>query len=76
MTLRVKSLRSINSKSGSVNGPCHIRPVEHKGPETARNGVALAGTVHCMFDRGLISLSDDLDFLVSCQVNDLTASTA
>ena len=35
-----------------------------------QNGLALSGTVHWMFDRGLIGLSDDLDILVSRQVND------
>jgi putative restriction endonuclease len=35
-----------------------------------QNGLALSGTVHWMFDRGLISLSDELDILVSRQVND------
>ena len=35
-----------------------------------RNGLALSGTAHWMFDRGLIGLSDDLDILISRQVND------
>ena len=48
----------------------HIRPVEANGPDTIQNGLALSGTVHWMFDRGLIGLSDDLDILVSRQVND------
>lgn len=47
----------------------HIRPVAHNGPDAVHNGVALSGTVHWMFDRGLISLSDDLDILVSRQLN-------
>jgi len=33
-------------------------------------GLALSGTAHWMFDRGLISLADDLTILVSRQVND------
>lgn len=48
----------------------HIRPVEHAGPDSIRNGLALSGTVHWMFDRGLIGLSDELDIMVSRQVND------
>lgn len=47
----------------------HIQAVEHDGPDTVRNGLALSGTVHWMFDRGLISLSDDGDILVSRKVN-------
>ena len=49
----------------------HIKPVERNGPDVITNGIALSGTVHWMFDRGLISLSDDLDVLVSRQVNDV-----
>jgi len=31
----------------------------------------LSGTAHWMFDRGLISLSNDFEILVSRQVNDI-----
>lgn len=44
---------------------CHIRPVEKDGPDVVQNGIALSGTVHWMFDRGLISFSKDLKLLVS-----------
>lgn len=37
----------------------HIRPVAADGPDTVRNGLALSGTVHWMFDRGLISVDED-----------------
>jgi len=30
-----------------------------------RNGIALCGTMHWMFDRGLISVDDDLSILVA-----------
>lgn len=43
----------------------HIRPVKHDGPDIVINGLALSGTVHWMFDRGLISIADDLTILVS-----------
>jgi putative restriction endonuclease len=48
----------------------HIWPVEADGPDTIQNGVARWGTVNRMFDRRLIGLSDDLDIMVSRQVND------
>ena len=48
----------------------HIRPVEASGPDIVSNGIALSGTAHWMFDRGLISLADNLE-LVSRQTNDL-----
>ena len=42
-----------------------------QGPDIITNGIALSGTAHWMFDRGLIALSDDLEVLVSRQVNDV-----
>jgi putative restriction endonuclease len=48
----------------------HIRPVEHGGPDSVRNGLALSGTAHWMFDRGLIGFADDLSVLVHRKVND------
>ena len=41
----------------------HIRSVQDHGPDWIRNGIALSGTFHWMFDRGLISLDDDLKIL-------------
>jgi len=43
----------------------HIIPVEHKGDDSLHNGLALSGTLHWMFDRGLISVADDHSILVS-----------
>jgi putative restriction endonuclease len=43
----------------------HIRPVAEKGPDTIRNGLALSGTFHWLFDRGLISVADDYRILVA-----------
>ncbi|MBF9031246.1 HNH endonuclease [Rhodobacterales bacterium HKCCE3408] len=37
----------------------HIRPVEHGGTDAVSNGLALSGTLHWMFDRGLISIGED-----------------
>lgn len=37
----------------------HIRPIEHHGSDAVRNGLALSGTLHWMFDRGLISVAED-----------------
>ncbi|WP_448659109.1 alpha-galactosidase [Sphingomonas sp. CJ99] len=48
----------------------HIRPVEAKGPDIVSNGLALSGTAHWMFDRGLIGLDDDMRIIVSRQAND------
>lgn len=43
----------------------HIRPVERQGSDHLGNGLALSGTLHWMFDRGLISVAEDLTILVS-----------
>jgi len=43
---------------------------ESSGPDIVSNGLALSGTAHWMFDRGLISLDDDFRIIVSRHVND------
>ncbi|MCZ4281348.1 HNH endonuclease [Kiloniella laminariae] len=68
----ITGLQLINGGGRAEVEAAHIKPVAANGPDTVRNGIALSGTVHWMFDRGLISLSDDLDILVSRQVNDPT----
>ena len=66
----VTGLRLINGGGRAEVTAAHIRPVEANGPDTITNGLALSGTAHWMFDRGLIALSDDLEILVSRQGND------
>lgn len=67
----ITGLKFINGGGRAEVEAAHIKPVEHNGPDDIRNGIALSGTAHWMFDRGLISLSDDLEVLVSRQVNDV-----
>jgi putative restriction endonuclease len=43
----------------------HIRPVDRQGNDSVRNGLALSGTLHWMFDRGLVAVADDMTILVS-----------
>ena len=66
----VTGLKLINGRGRAEVDAAHIRPVEENGPDILSNGIALSGTAHWMFDRGLISLSDELDILVSRQAND------
>lgn len=42
----------------------HIRPVERRGSDSVRNGLALSGTLHWMFDRGLISVAEDCETIL------------
>lgn len=66
----ISGLKLINGGGRAEVAAAHIRPVEAGGPDIVSNGLALSGTAHWMFDRGLISLSDDLDILISRQTND------
>jgi putative restriction endonuclease len=66
----VTGLKLINGGGRAEVAAAHIRPVEHRGPDIINNGVALSGTAHWMFDRGLISIDDDLQIVVSRHVND------
>ncbi|AUC94012.1 restriction endonuclease [Bradyrhizobium sp. SK17] len=58
-------LRLINGGGRPEVQAAHIQPVASKGPDSVRNGIALSGTVHWMFDRGLISIGDDYKILVA-----------
>jgi putative restriction endonuclease len=66
----ITGIRLINGGGRAEAQAAHIMPVEHDGPDIVSNGIALSGTVHWMFDRGLISLSNDLEVLISRQTND------
>lgn len=66
----VTGLKLINGGGRAEVDAAHIRPVERDGPDIVSNGIALSGTAHWMFDRGLIGLDDDLKILISRQVND------
>jgi putative restriction endonuclease len=72
----ITGLKLINGGGRAEVAAAHIRPVEASGPDIVNNGIALSGTAHWMFDRGLISLSDDLQILVSRHVNDLDSVRA
>ena len=58
-------LKIINGGGRSEVQAAHIRPVADHGPDSVRNGLALCGTVHWMFDRGLLSVDDDFAILVA-----------
>lgn len=64
-TCAVTGLQIINGGGRPEVQAAHIRAVESGGSDSIRNGVALSGTVHWMFDRGLISIDDDYTVLVA-----------
>jgi putative restriction endonuclease len=61
----ITGLRLINGGGRPEVQAAHIQPVASKGPDSVRNGLALSGTVHWMFDRGLISIGDDYKILIA-----------
>ena len=62
-TCSITGLRFVNGGGRSEVQAAHIRPVHDQGPDTVKNGLALSGTVHWMFDRGLISISNKFNVL-------------
>ena len=61
----ISGLRLRNGGGRPEVQAAHIRPVERQGSDSTRNGLALSGTLHWMFDRGLLAISEDLTILVS-----------
>jgi putative restriction endonuclease len=64
-------MQLINGGGRAETQAAHIMSVEAGGPDKVSNGLALSGTVHWMFDRGLIALTDAGDILLSSKINDL-----
>ncbi|MDB5474912.1 MAG: hypothetical protein JWP49_423 [Phenylobacterium sp.] len=61
----VTGLRIINGGGRSEVQAAHIWGVGDGGPDVVQNGLALSGTIHWLFDRHLISLTNDYRLLVS-----------
>lgn len=61
----MSGLRLRNGGGRPEVNAAHIRPVAHQGSDAVWNGLALSGTLHWMFDRGLLSVADDHSILVS-----------
>lgn len=70
------SLKFINGHGRAEVEAAHIRPVEANGPDIVSNGLALSGTAHWMFDRGLISVTESYEILLSRHVNDEAGARA
>lgn len=61
----ISGLKLVNGGGRPEVQGAHIIPVEENGPDTVWNGLALSGTLHWMFDRGLVSVADDHTILIS-----------
>jgi putative restriction endonuclease len=66
----VTGSKLINGGGAAEVEAAHIRPVEHRGSDSVRNGLALSRTAHWMFDRGMIGFADDYSILIHRKVND------
>lgn len=66
-TCAMTGLRLINGGGRPEVEAAHIRPVgnDHNGPDSVRNGIALSRSIHWMFDRGILSLTDDHEILMA-----------
>lgn len=64
-TCAVTGLKIINGGGRSEVQAAHIRPVADSGPDSVRNGIALSGTIHWMFDRGLLAINDDYRLMIA-----------
>lgn len=64
-TCAVTRLRIVNGGGRAEVQAAHVRSVQDGGPDIVENGIALSATCHWLFDRHLISLTDDYGLLVS-----------
>ena len=64
-TCAVTGLRIVNGGGRVEVQAAHICSVADGGPDIVQNGLALSATCHWLFDRHLISLTDDYSLLVS-----------
>jgi putative restriction endonuclease len=64
-TCAMTGLKIINGGGRPEVQAAHIRPVAAGGSDSVRNGLALSGTIHWMFDRGLVSVDDDFKILIA-----------
>jgi len=61
----VTRLRILDRQGNAEAQAAHIWAVSNGGPDLVQNGIALSATVHWLFDRHLISISDDHKLLVA-----------
>jgi len=70
-TCAFSGLSFINGGGRAEVQAAHIVPVSEGGNDSVRNGIALCGTAHWMFDRGFLTLDDNSTVLVSRHLNNI-----
>ena len=73
-TCAMTGIKIINGRGHAEVQAAHIRPVSNRGPDSVRNGLALSGTMHWMFDRGLISVGPPPDYQILVSRRDIPAN--
>lgn len=48
----------------------HIKPFAEKGPNVAKNGLLLRSDLHILFDKGYMTISDDLNVEISRRIKE------
>jgi putative restriction endonuclease len=61
----ITGLRLFDRRGNAEAQAAHIWAVSEGGPDLVQNGIALSATFHWLFDRHLISISDDHELLVA-----------
>jgi len=64
-TCAVTGLRLIDSLGRAEAQAAHILPVAKNGPDSVRNGIAMTASFHWLFDRGMISITNDYTILIA-----------
>lgn len=66
-TCALTGLKIINGGGNPEIEAAHIQPVGggHNGPDSVRNGLALSRTTHWLFDRGLVTLTNDYKLMIA-----------
>jgi len=64
-TCAMTGLKLINGGGRCEIEAAHIQPVALDGPDSPRNGIALCRTLHWMFDRGILSVSERGEILLA-----------
>jgi putative restriction endonuclease len=64
-TCAMTGLKIINGGGRCEIEAAHIVAVEDNGPDSPRNGIALSRTIHWMFDRHFLSISDAGEIMVA-----------
>jgi putative restriction endonuclease len=64
-TCAVTNIRIVNGGGKAEAQAAHIWAVADGGPDEVQNGIALSATAHWLFDRHLITLTDNCELLIS-----------